>query len=63
MLGKGTLTVWGDTATNEIIVHIRKSGKFVEVVRIGPPDPQKKPDEKKKPDFFFFFKKKNRPEN
>jgi hypothetical protein len=55
MLGKGTLTVWGDTATNEIIVHIRKSGKFVEVVRIGPPDPQKKPDEKKKPDFFFFF--------
>jgi len=57
MLGKGTLTVWGDTATNEIIVHIRKSGKFVEVVRIGPPDPQKKPV------FFFFFKKKNRPEN
>lgn len=51
--GKGTLTVTGDADPYEIIVRIRKAGKHVEVVSIGPPPApptQKKPEEKKKPE-------------
>ncbi|KAM7516217.1 hypothetical protein LguiA_005800 [Lonicera macranthoides] len=50
---KGTLTITGDADPYEIIVRTRKTGKFVEVVTIGPPpappkpDPPKKPEEKK----------------
>lgn len=51
---KGTLTVIGDADPYEIIVRTRKTGKFVEVVSIGPPpappkqDGQKKGDQEKK---------------
>ncbi|CAK9157118.1 unnamed protein product [Ilex paraguariensis] len=50
---KGTLTVTGDADPYEIIVRARKTGKFSEVVSIGPSppppnhDPPKKPEEKK----------------
>ncbi|XP_057443696.1 heavy metal-associated isoprenylated plant protein 43-like [Lotus japonicus] len=59
--GKGMLTVTGDADPYDIIVRIRKAGKFAEVVSIGPPpappkqepqkqEAQKKPEEKKKPE-------------
>ncbi|CAL5324360.1 unnamed protein product [Camellia sinensis] len=49
---KGTLTVTGDADPYEIILRTRKTGKFSEVVTIGPPPPPpkdgpKKPDDKK----------------
>ncbi|KAM0022253.1 putative heavy metal-associated domain, HMA, heavy metal-associated domain superfamily [Helianthus debilis subsp. tardiflorus] len=45
---KGTLTVTGDADPYEIILRTKKSGKFVEVVTVGPPPaPPKKPEEKK----------------
>lgn len=50
---KGTLSVTGSCDPYEIIVKTRKTGKFTEVVSIGPPpappkqDAQKKPEEKK----------------
>ncbi|KAJ1408851.1 Heavy metal-associated domain, HMA [Sesbania bispinosa] len=61
--GKGTLTVTGDADPYEIIVRIRKAGKYAEIVSIGPPpappkqDAQKKPEENKKPE------EKKRPES
>ncbi|XP_030974686.1 heavy metal-associated isoprenylated plant protein 43-like [Quercus lobata] len=50
--GKGTLTVTGSADPYEIIVRARKTGKFAQVVSIGPPPAppkkdEKKPDEKK----------------
>lgn len=42
------MTITGDADPYEIIVRTRKTGKFVEVVTIGPPPaPPKKPEEKK----------------
>ncbi|KAL7089810.1 hypothetical protein ACP275_12G000700 [Erythranthe tilingii] len=50
---KGTMSVTGDADPYEIIVRTRrKTGKFAEVVSIGPPpkpDDNKKPEEKEKP--------------
>ena len=42
------MTVTGSADPYEIIVRARKTGKFAQVVSIGPPPPPpKKPDEKK----------------
>ncbi|KAJ0039535.1 hypothetical protein Pint_28341 [Pistacia integerrima] len=47
---KGTLTVTGNADPFEIIVRTRKTGKFVQVVSIGPPPPPPKQDGQKKPE-------------
>ncbi|KAL7131408.1 hypothetical protein ABFS83_12G001200 [Erythranthe nasuta] len=47
---KGTMSVTGDADPYDIIVRTRrKTGKFAEVLSIGPDD-NKKPEENKKPD-------------
>ncbi|KAL4644361.1 hypothetical protein ACB092_02G159500 [Castanea dentata] len=45
--GKGTLTVTGSADPYEIIIRARKTGKFAQVVSIGPPPAPPKPEEKK----------------
>ncbi|KAJ0039536.1 hypothetical protein Pint_28340 [Pistacia integerrima] len=47
---KGTLTVTGNADPYEIIIRTRKTGKFVQVVSIGPPPPPPKQDGQKKPE-------------
>ncbi|XP_076897820.1 heavy metal-associated isoprenylated plant protein 43-like [Bidens hawaiensis] len=50
-VAKGTLTVTGDADPYEIIIRVKKTGKFVEVLTVGPPPaPPKKPEEKKPPE-------------
>ncbi|XP_076933797.1 heavy metal-associated isoprenylated plant protein 2-like [Bidens hawaiensis] len=50
-VAKGTLTVTGDVDPYEIIIRAKKTGKFVEVLKVGPPPaPPKKPEEKKPPE-------------
>ncbi|XP_041017433.1 heavy metal-associated isoprenylated plant protein 43-like [Juglans microcarpa x Juglans regia] len=47
----GTLTVTGDADPYEIILRTKKTGKYVDVVSIGPPPaPPKQDKDQKKPD-------------
>ncbi|PIN15767.1 Copper chaperone [Handroanthus impetiginosus] len=44
----GTLSVTGDADPYEIIVKVRKAGKFAEIMSVGPPPaPQKQVEESK----------------
>ncbi|KAI3450981.1 hypothetical protein Pfo_007646 [Paulownia fortunei] len=45
---KGTLSVTGDADPYEIIVKVRKAGKFADVVSVGPPPAPQKQDAQKK---------------
>ncbi|KAL5981740.1 hypothetical protein ACLOJK_015803 [Asimina triloba] len=59
---KGTLTVVGDVDPMQIVCQVKKTGKFQELVSVGPAkseDKDKKPDQSKKDD----DKKKNLPQS